>query len=189
MEEELKDMSRERERESRSLIDVRKNCCKRGGVSLPFFEKMFRVLQLRLFFKKLSLSTLFVFDINSTPPIKNNVSGRGDPRRGGANSRVQRSPQGRVERSGLFYLFYHTSWRLQRCYRLVYYTSSFGFWSFLSFFHRLKLPLRLKKIPPTKCFVQKADNNILLFSSFIQVLDFDGSNDAFRCVLFFFFFF
>ena len=43
-------------------------------------------------------------DINS-PPSKNNVSGRGDPRRGGANSRVQRSPQGRVERPGLFYLF------------------------------------------------------------------------------------
>ena len=38
-------------------------------------------------------------------------------------------------------------------------------------------------------FVQKADNNILLFSSFVQVLDFDGSNDAFRCVFFFFFFF
>ena len=86
---------------------------------------MFRVLNpnskecLVLFFKKLSLSTLFVVcDINS-PPSKNNVSGRGDPRRGGANSRVQRSPQGRVERSGLFYLFYHTSWRLQRCRRLV----------------------------------------------------------------------
>ena len=51
------------------------------------------------------LSTLFVCDINSTPPIKNNVSGSGDPRRGGANSRVQRSPQGRVERSGLFFVF------------------------------------------------------------------------------------
>lgn len=102
-------------------------------------KKMFRVLNPNcqgapfFVFQKLSLSTLFVVcDINSkTPPSKNNVSGRGDPRRGGANSRVQRSPQGRVERSGLFYLFYHTSWRLQRCRRL-----SFSRWGgfFLSFF-------------------------------------------------------
>ena len=57
------------------------------------------------------------------------------------------------------------------------------FLSFIVDFH-----VRLKN-SINKCFVQKADNNILLFSSFIQVLDFDGSNDAFRCVLFFFFFF
>ena len=93
---------------------------------------MFRVLHpnskecLVFCFSKNCLSPHF-----STPPSKNNVSGRGDPRRGGANSRVQRSPQGRVERSGLFYLFYHTSWRLQRCRRL-----SFSRWGgfFLSFF-------------------------------------------------------
>ena len=121
---------------------------KSGGVSLPkVVKKMFRVLNPNykecLFFKKNCLSTLFVCDINSLLlPIKNNVSGSGDPRRGGANSRVQRSPQGRVERSGLFYLFYHTSWRLQRCRRLVCLVD----WvvsSFLSFFHR-RLPLRLK---------------------------------------------
>jgi len=56
------------------------------------------------------------------------------------------------------------------------------FLSFIVYFLRLKNSINV-------CFVQKADNNILLFSSFIQVLDFDGSNDAFRCVLFFFFFF
>ena len=54
------------------------------------------------------------------------------------------------------------------------------FLSFIVYFLRLKNSINL--------FVQKADNNILLFSSFIQVLDFDGSNDAFRCVLLFFFF-
>ena len=56
------------------------------------------------------------------------------------------------------------------------------FLSFIVYFLRLKNSINV-------CFVQKADNNILLFSSFIQVLDFDGSNDAFRCVLFFFFVF
>ena len=60
-----------------------------------------------LFFKTVSLHTFCVRYKLVTPPIKNNVSGSGDPRRGGANSRVQRSPQGRVERSGLFYLFYY----------------------------------------------------------------------------------
>ncbi len=48
-------------------------------------------------------------DIQKNTPLpssrKNNVSGSGDPRRGGANSRVQGSPQGRVERSGSFYSF------------------------------------------------------------------------------------
>jgi|TARA_B110000483_G_scaffold29275_1_gene35575 hypothetical protein len=128
------------------------------------------------------LSTLFVCDINSTPPIKNNVSGSGDPRRGGANSRVQRSPQGRVERSGLFFLLHHgfrdviVSFIIRRPRLLV---VSF-FLSFIVYFLRLKNSINL--------FVQKADNNILPFSSFIQVLDFDGSNDAFRCVLLFFFF-
>ena len=136
-----------------------------------------------MFFKKLSLSTLFVVcDINS-PPSKNNVSGRGDPRRGRANSRVQRSPQGRVERSGLFFLLHHgfrdviVSFIIRRPRLLV---VSF-FLSFIVYFLRLKNSINL--------FVQKADNNILPFSSFIQVLDFDGSNDAFRCVLLFFFFF
>lgn len=95
---------------------------------------MFRVLNpnskecLVFCFSKNCLSPHF-----STPPSKNNVSGRGDPRRGGANSRVQRSPQGRVERSGLFYLFYHTSWRLQRCRRLFCLVDGVVS-SFLSFF-------------------------------------------------------
>ena len=75
-----------------------------------------------------------------TPPIKNNVSGSGDPRRGGANSRVQRSPQGRVERSGLFYLFYHIVASEMSSSRLVDGVVS----SFLSFFHRL-LPYSTKK--------------------------------------------
>ena len=114
------------------------------------FTKIFRVLNpnskecLVLFFKKtVSLHTFRRVRYKLvTPPIKNNVSGRGDPRRGGANSRVQRSPQGRVERSGLFYLFYHTSWRLQRCRRLVCLVDGVVS-SFLSFFNR-RLPLRLK---------------------------------------------
>ena len=74
---------------------------------------MFRVLNpnyqgvsLFFVFKTVSLHT-FCVRYKLPPPIKNNVSGSGDPRRGGANSRVQRSPQGRVERSGLFYLFYY----------------------------------------------------------------------------------
>ena len=110
-------------------------------------KKMFRVLNpnskecLVFCFSKNCLSPHF-----STPPSKNNVSGRGDPRRGGANSRVQRSPQGRVERSGLFYLFYHTSWRLQRCRRLVCLVDGVVS-SFLSFFHRL--------LPTTKKFHQR----------------------------------
>ena len=117
------------------------------------FTKMFRVLNpnskkecLVLFSKNCRSPHFSLRAIKthlSSPPVKNNVSGRGDPRRGGANSRVQRSPQGRVERSGLFYLFYHTSWRLQRCRRLVCLVDGVVS-SFLSFFHRLKLPLRLK---------------------------------------------
>ena len=149
---------------------------------------MFRVLnpnskEPRFVFQKNCLSPHF-----STPPSKNNVSGRGDPRRGRANSRVQRSPQGRVERSGLFYLFYHTSWRLQRCRRLVCLGDGVVS-SLLSFFHRLKLPLRLKNSINEMFRSKSWQQHSSVFSSFIQVLDFDGSNDAFRCVLFFFFVF
>jgi len=81
------------------------------------FTKMFRVLNPNyqrpsvsfVFQKPVALHTFRCvrYKLISPPPVKNNVSGRGDPRRGGANSRVQRSPQGRVERPGLFYLFYY----------------------------------------------------------------------------------
>ena len=77
------------------------------------FTKMFRVLNPNdqgvsrfVFQKTVSLHfSLCAIQTHLSSSIKNNVSGRGDPRRGGANSRVQRSPQGRVERPGLFYLF------------------------------------------------------------------------------------
>ena len=39
------------------------------------------------------------------------------------------------------------------------------------------------------CSFKKLTTTFFFFSSFIQVLDFDGSNDAFRCVLFFVFVF
>ena len=148
---------------------------------------MFRVLNpnskecLVFCFSKNCLSPHF-----STPPSKNNVSGRGDPRRGGANSRVQRSPQGRVERSGLFYLFYHTSWRLQRCRRLVCLVD--GVVS--SFLSSSKTSSATKKFHQQNVSFKKLTTTFfgLLFIHH-QVLDFDGSNDAFRCVLFFFVFF
>ena len=83
-------------------------------VDKKLLKKMFRVLNpnskecLVFFVFQNCLSPHFCVRYKLvTPPIKNNVSGSGDPRRGGANSRVQRSPQGRVERSGLFYLFYY----------------------------------------------------------------------------------
>ena len=148
---------------------------------------MFRVLNpnskecLVFCFSKNCLSPHF-----STPPSKNNVSGRGDPRRGGANSRVQRSPQGRVERSGLFYLFYHTSWRLQRCRRL----SRLVDGVVSSFLSSSKTSSATKKFHQRNVSFKKLTTTFfgLLFIHH-QVLDFDGSNDAFRCVLFFFFFF
>ena len=130
---------------------------------------MFRVLNpnskecLVFCFSKNCLSPHF-----STPPSKNNVSGRGDPRRGGANSRVQRSPQGRVERSGLFYLFYYimalemSSSRLVRRHGVVSFFLSFIV-SFLYDYKKFHRPV----------FVQKADNNILrssLHSSRFSIL-------------------
>jgi len=67
---------------------------------------MFRVSEFLflLFFKTVFPSHFLRYKLLLLPIIYN-VSGSGDPRRGGANSRVQRSPQGRVERSGLFFVF------------------------------------------------------------------------------------
>jgi len=93
-----------------------------------------------------------VCDTQHTPlpsSRKNNVSGSGDPRRGGANSRVQGSPQGRVERSGSFYSFllHHHGFR-----DVVVSLSTSSFCTVVSFF---SFALISSTFPTTKKFHQR----------------------------------
>jgi hypothetical protein len=132
---------------------------------------------------------------------RKNVSGSGNPGRGGENSRVQ-NRHGRVERSGAlslvfsFFLSFSLSLSLCVCVCVLGFVStgklsnflSLSLWDFSQSSCRFKNFLsrfqKEKRFQLTETFAASSSSSspILLYARPPQVLEFDGSNDAFRCV-------